>query len=130
LFYPTLTRHCQNGLNMNHNENCMTCDRGFGSRRAAVQHMDALQHWGPLVKCETCDREFSTQRSADQHMKDTGHQEPPIKREVYNKKPDPKSSMNQQTDASNRLKRHDSHDSSRPQEKADTSKAVCPSSSV
>jgi hypothetical protein len=63
-------------LNMYFDDECKTCDREFGSQQAAIQHMDALNHWGPRYECDTCDREFFTQRSADQHMDDKGHWEP------------------------------------------------------
>ncbi|KAF2843862.1 hypothetical protein T440DRAFT_494311 [Plenodomus tracheiphilus IPT5] len=61
---------------MYYDNECETCDREFGSHQAAIQHMDALDHWGPRFGCDACDREFFTQRSAEQHMDDTGHWEP------------------------------------------------------
>ncbi|OAG15212.1 zinc finger protein [Alternaria alternata] len=49
---------------MYYDNECETCDRELGSQHAAIQHMDALDHW------------FLTRRSAEQHMDDTGHWEP------------------------------------------------------
>lgn len=54
-------------------DECETCDREFGSRQAAIQHMNALGHWAVRYECETCDEDFSTQSSADRHMDDWEH---------------------------------------------------------
>ncbi|KAI8938682.1 hypothetical protein NX059_004549 [Plenodomus lindquistii] len=58
---------------MYYDNECETCDREFGSQQAAIQHMNALDHWGPRYECDTCDREFYTQQRANQHMNDTDH---------------------------------------------------------
>ncbi|KAH6613028.1 hypothetical protein C7974DRAFT_345632 [Boeremia exigua] len=60
---------------MYYDNECETCDREFGSQQAAIQHMNALDHWGPRYECDTCDREFFTQQAANQHMNDTDHWE-------------------------------------------------------
>ncbi|KAF2844473.1 putative zinc finger protein, partial [Plenodomus tracheiphilus IPT5] len=54
-------------------DECETCDREFGSTRAAIQHMNALDHWAQRYECDTCDREFFSQRSVDQHMDALDH---------------------------------------------------------
>ncbi|KAG9188923.1 hypothetical protein G6011_07628 [Alternaria panax] len=71
---------------MYYDNECETCDREFGSQQAAIQHMDALDHWGPRFGCDACDREFFTQRSAEQHMDDTGHWEPQFECETCDKR--------------------------------------------
>lgn len=58
---------------MYYDDECETCDRKFGSSRAAIQHMNALDHWAQRYECDTCDREFFSQRSADQHMDALDH---------------------------------------------------------
>jgi DNA-directed RNA polymerase subunit RPC12/RpoP len=94
-------------------DECETCDREFGSQQAAIQHMDALNHWGPRYECDTCDREFFTQRSADQHMDDKGHWEPQFECESCNKKFHTQLSADQHMDARNHHKRHHCHDCSK-----------------
>jgi hypothetical protein len=91
---------------------CETCDREFGSQQAAIQHMNALNHWGPRYECDTCVREFFTQRSADQHMDDTGHWKPQFECENCNKKFYTQLSANQHMDALNHHEGHDCYDCS------------------
>ncbi|KAF7719456.1 Zinc finger C2H2 type domain-containing protein [Penicillium ucsense] len=57
---------------------CETCVRRFHSYVAVCQHMDALDHWGPIYECETCSREFGSQHAANQHMNAVGHWAPKI----------------------------------------------------
>jgi hypothetical protein len=54
-------------------DECETCDRTFVNQLAAIQHMDALDHWEPQFECETCDKRFWTQPAANQHMDAVNH---------------------------------------------------------
>ncbi|KAH8621607.1 zinc finger protein [Alternaria alternata] len=91
---------------MYYDNKCETCDREFGSQQAAIQHMDALDHWGPRFECDTCDREFFTQHSAEQHMDDTGHWELPYECETCGRRFHSESSANQHMSALNHHKQH------------------------
>jgi hypothetical protein len=104
---PTL----KDGLKMYYDDECETCDRKFGSQLAAIQHMNALDHWGPRYECDTCDREFFTQSSANQHMDDTGHWEPQFECETCTKRFHTQLSANQHMDDTGHWERHrpDSH---------------------
>jgi hypothetical protein len=106
-------------------DECETCDREFGSQQAAIQHMDALNHWGPRYECDTCDREFFTQRSADQHMDDKGHWEPQFECESCNKKFHTQLSADQHMDARNHHKRHHCHDCSKSFQNENALRMVC-----
>ncbi|KAF2477940.1 uncharacterized protein BDR25DRAFT_299678 [Lindgomyces ingoldianus] len=92
---------------------CETCDREFGSQQAAIQHMNALGHWGSRYECDTCDRQFFTQRSADQHMDDTGHREPQFECETCDKRFYTQMSANQHMDACDHRRRYYCHDCSK-----------------
>jgi hypothetical protein len=86
---------------------CETCQRTFGSRHAAYQHMNAVGHWAcesctdefsrkeeaedhmdyyghraPHFECETCDDRFYSQEDADEHMDDYDHRLPPFECEA------------------------------------------------
>lgn len=91
---------------MYYDNECETCDREFGSQQAAIQHMDALDHWGPRFGCDACDREFFTQRSAEQHMDDTGHWEPQFECEVCDKRFRSELSANQHMSALDHYKQY------------------------
>ncbi|RAR15528.1 zinc finger protein [Stemphylium lycopersici] len=91
---------------MYYDNKCETCDREFGSQQAAIQHMDALDHWGPRFECDTCDREFFTQHSAEQHMDDTGHWELQYECETCDRRFHSEPSANQHMSA---LKHHKQH---------------------
>jgi hypothetical protein len=106
-------------------DECETCDREFGSQQAAIQHMDALNHWGPRYECDTCDRDFFTQRSADQHMDDKGHWEPQFECESCNKKFHTQLSADQHMDARNHHKRHHCHDCSKSFQNENALRMVC-----
>jgi hypothetical protein len=76
---------------------CETCDREFGSQRAADQHMNARDHWAPKIECEICTRTFFTQRAADQHMNSLNHWKPKFPCQgcsgIYNSEADRKHHM-------------------------------------
>ncbi|EMD61791.1 hypothetical protein GGP41_002699 [Bipolaris sorokiniana] len=91
---------------MYYGNECEMCDREFGSQQAAIQHMDALDHWASRFECDTCDREFFTQRSADQHMDDKGHWEPQFGCETCDKRFRSQLYANQHMNALNHYKRH------------------------
>ena len=95
-----------NDLSMYYGNECEMCDREFGSQQAAIQHMDALDHWASRFECDTCDREFFTQRSADQHMDDKGHWEPQFGCETCDKRFRSQLYANQHMNALNHYKRH------------------------
>lgn len=95
---------------MYYDNECETCDREFGSQQAAIQHMDALNHWAPRFECDTCDREFFTQRSADQHMDATRHWEPQFECETCDKRFCSQLSANQHMSALNHYERHYCYD--------------------
>lgn len=55
---------------------CETCTREFGTQRACIQHMNAVDHWAPRYECECCASKFLSQRAASQHMDAVGHWAP------------------------------------------------------
>lgn len=112
-------------LNMYYDNECETCDREFGSQQAAIQHMNALDHWAPRYECDTCDREFFTQRSAEQHMDATGHREPLFECETCNRRFHTQMSADQHMDALDHYKRHYCHDCNRSFQDENALRMVC-----
>lgn len=112
-------------LNMYYDDECETCDREFCSQQAAIQHMNALDHWGPRYECDTCSRGFFTESSADQHMDDTGHRQPQFECDTCNRRFHTQLSTNQHMDALNHHLRHHCHDCNREFQSENALKMVC-----
>ena len=55
---------------------CDTCDRDFGGRQAAIQHMNALNHWRPRHNYNTYNRRFGSRQAGIQIMGALNHSSP------------------------------------------------------
>jgi hypothetical protein len=98
--------HFTDELKMYDDDECETCDRKFVNQLAAIQHMDALDHWEPQFECETCDKRFRTQPAANQHMDDTEHWEPQFECETCDKRFRTQPAANQHMNAVNHHKQN------------------------
>ena len=52
---------------------CETCNKDYGSQKAANQHMNVKKDWAPTVPCESCDKKFQDVDAANRHMTAKNH---------------------------------------------------------
>ncbi|KAL7892220.1 hypothetical protein HDV63DRAFT_409454 [Trichoderma sp. SZMC 28014] len=52
---------------------CKECGRTFATQRGLIDHMNALEHRGPIHKCRTCNEMFSAVTRRDRHERDQRH---------------------------------------------------------